>query len=82
MRFAQQTVSVVLNEAGKKVLQALVVTVGDKPAATMYVQDTDELGIWIRAERPDGPHLVLVRWDFVMAIDIVAGQAKTFGIKP
>ena len=82
MRLAQQTVAIVLSETGRKALQYAAVNLVDSPSVSLYVQDTDDLGMWVRVERQDGVHIVLVRWDFVLAVDILVGETKTVGLKP
>ena len=57
------------------------ISVGDSAAAMLYVQDTDELGLWVRVERDDGPHLVLVLWDYVLSLDLKAGATRTVGLR-
>ncbi len=52
------------------------------PIVWRYVQDTDETGLWVRINREDGEHFVLVRREFVLSLDFPAGETKTVGLKP
>ena len=51
-------------------------------AVLAYVRDTDDLGIWISLDREDGEHVLLIRWEYVLSIDLRAGETKTVGLKP
>jgi len=42
----------------------------------VYVDDSDDLGFWLRVQRDDGDHLVLIRWEYILSIDVPASQAK------
>jgi hypothetical protein len=79
VKIAERDVAVLLSEQGQQLLKAL--NLSEAPVQWLYVQDADELGIWARVPREDGNHLVLIRWDFVLALDFPAGQTKTIGIK-
>ena len=48
----------------------------------VYLQDTDETGLWVRVRREDGEHFVLVLWEFMLSLDIPAGETKTLGLRP
>jgi hypothetical protein len=56
--------------------------VAESGGLLVYVQDTDDIGIWVRIEREDGEHIVLIRWDYVLSVDFVAGETKTVGLRP
>jgi hypothetical protein len=78
---AKKEVAVVLSDEGRQVLQMAAVTLPDEGAVAMFVQDTDDLGLWVKAERSDGDHLLLIRWEDVLAIDILPSEPKSVGIK-
>lgn len=40
------------------------------------------IGIWVRIDREDGEHIVLIRWDYILSVDFPAGETKTVGLKP
>lgn len=81
MNVARREVAVILNNDGRLVLQMAAVTLPDEGAVAMFVQDTDDLGLWVKAERSDGDHLLLVRWEYVLSIDILPSERKSVGIK-
>jgi hypothetical protein len=81
MIVAQRTGAVVLTQDGREALQLAAVNVPESAAMLVHVQDTDDLGLWVRTPREDGEHLLLVRWEFVLAIDFPIGGTKTIGLR-
>ena len=81
MRVNQRTVAIVLNEDGRNVMRLVAPEIPDSPIEWFYVQDTDETGLWVRIAREDGDHFVLIRWEFVLSLDVVAGETKIVGLK-
>jgi hypothetical protein len=71
-----------LDEDGRAVLELVNVPMSSAAGLLVYVQDTDDIGIWARIEREDGEHIVLIRWDYVLSVDFPAGETKTVGLKP
>lgn len=81
MRIAQRTVALILSEEGRGMLQIAAVNVPESAAVLVHVQDTDDLGLWVRTPREDGEHLLLVRWEYVLTVDFPVGETKTIGLK-
>ena len=79
MKIGERDITVLIDDTGREVLESL--NLDDSAMQWLYVQDTDDMGIWARIQREDGDHLVLIRWDFVLALDFPAGETKTIGIK-
>jgi len=79
VKIGERDIAVLLSEEGQHVLKAL--NLPDSAMQWLYVQDTDDMGIWARMPREDGNHFVLIRWDFVLSLDFPAGETKTIGIK-
>lgn len=82
MRLSQRTVAIVLSDQGRAALQLAAVSLADSPALLAYIQDTDDIGLWVRVRREDGEHVLLVRWEYVLSVDFMAGESKTVGLKP
>lgn len=61
MNISQRRVAIFLDEDGQAVLSSANVQIAEPGGLLAYVQDTDDIGIWVRIEREDGDHLVLVR---------------------
>jgi hypothetical protein len=81
VRVAQRTVAVILSEEGRGVLQLAAVNVPESAAMLVHVQDTDDLGLWVRTPREDGEHLLLIRWEYVLTVDFPIGETRTIGLK-
>jgi hypothetical protein len=77
---AQRTISLIVSRQGPEVLG---VSAG-LPASEGYlfvVDETDDLGLWVRIEREDGGHLVLIRWEYVLSIDVELAKQKELGFQ-
>jgi len=76
-----QRVSILLDEDGRAVLESAQVRLADSPALLVDVEETDDMGIWIRIDRGDGKHLVLVRWGYVLSVDVLETE-QPIGLRP
>ena len=81
MNIGQRTVTVFLDQGGREVLDLAAVS-HSETGLQVYVQDTDDIGIWVRIGREDGEHVLLIRWDYVLSLDFAAGESKTVGLRP
>ncbi len=82
MKLVTRQVEVVLSDEGQA---ALRLTGFDFPEAVLpllYVEDSDDLGMWVRDARDDGVHSVLIRWEFVLSLDLVPPEVKRIGVSP
>ena len=82
MRVGQTNVAILLSEEGLSALRIALPDLPDSPLVFLFVQETDELGLWIRVGREDGDHMRLVRWEFVLTMDFQVGEVRTVGMKP
>jgi len=78
----QRRVALFLDDDGRAILELVNMRTSGAAGFLVYVQDTDDIGIWARIEREDGEHIVLIRWDYVLSVDFPAGETKTVGLKP
>lgn len=65
MKITQANVAILLSDEGHEVLKLAVPELSESRVVSFYVEDTDDLGIWVRIERNDGNHVLLVRWEYV-----------------
>lgn len=79
MNLARRTVTIVLRDDAREALQRAAVGTPDPPVITAEVQETNDLGIWIRVRRTDQEHAVLVRWEYVLALDLVPVEPEGVG---
>ena len=70
-----------MTEDGREVLKHAAVNVAESMFLAVRVEDSDDVGIWIRVSREDGDHLLLVRWEYVLSMDFPVGQPKTLGLR-
>jgi len=82
VNISQRRVAIYLDEDGRNVLSLAKVRLAEAAGLLVYVQDTDDIGIWVRIDREDGEHIILVRWDYVLSVDFPAGETKTLGLRP
>jgi hypothetical protein len=76
----QRAILLIVSQEGQHVLG---VSAG-LPASESYlfvVDETDDLGLWVRIEREDGEHLVLIRWEYVLSIDVEVAERKGLGFQ-
>jgi hypothetical protein len=81
VKISERDVSVLLSEEGRHVLQQAAISVAESPFLWVKVEDSDDIGIWIRVGREDGDHLVLIRWEYVLSMDFIVGQPKALGLR-
>ena len=81
MKISEREVSVLLNQEGREVLQQAALNLAESPFLSVKVEDSDDIGIWVRVSREDGDHLVLIRWEYVLSIDFPVGQPKALGLR-
>ena len=65
MRISKKEIRIFLDQEGEAVMRMASVDLTDR----IYVNDTDDMGIWVDVERNDGKHVVLVRWDYILSLD-------------
>jgi len=81
LKLSQQTVAILVSDEGRDVLRIAAVGVSDSPSVMLYLHDTDEMGLWVSTEREDGEHLVLIRWECVLSIDVPSSPPETIGFE-
>jgi hypothetical protein len=77
---SEKTALILLSEEGHHVLELAAVSLPEPRGPYFYVQDTDDLGMWVRVPREDGEHLLLLRWDYVLTVDFPAGEIRSVGL--
>jgi hypothetical protein len=80
MKLAERQVAVVLSEEGQAALQLAGVDVQEGPLPEFLVEETDDIGLWVRVSREDGNHTLLVRWEFVLSLDVPPHEARRIGL--
>ena len=81
MRLAGQTVAVILTEEGKQVLSLAAADLPDNDLVLVSVEESEDLGLWIRLTRQDQMHFFLLRWEYILGIDLPTGIGKVVGLR-
>jgi hypothetical protein len=81
MKIGERDASVLLSDEGREVLKQAALNLEESPFLSVRMEDSDDIGIWIRVNREDGDHLVLIRWEYVLSMDFAVGQPKTLGLR-
>jgi len=81
VKLAGQTAAVLLADGGKQVLELAGVRVAESDALSVSIEESEDLGLWIRLQREDQMHLFLLRWEYILGIDLPTGLGKVVGLK-
>ena len=80
MNISRRIVTIFVDDSGQAAM-GLAALEASASGLSVYVQDTDDIGIWARIDREDGRHIVLIRWDYVLTIDFELGETKATGVQ-
>ena len=78
--FFDRVAGVVLSEDDKEFLVQLT-TPQPPGVVTVDVEETDDVGIWIQIKREFRPRVLLLRWEFILGIELPADSGKVVGLK-
>ena len=81
MNLSGQKLAVILTEEGKEVLALASIPVAESSSVAVSVEESEDLGLWIRIPREDQVHFFLLRWEYILGIDLPSGTGKLFGIR-
>jgi hypothetical protein len=71
VNIGKQTITVFLDEDGKAILEMAGIEIPEETRGVVVrVAETDDLGIWIQVNRSDAKHLVLIRWEYVLSVEL------------
>ncbi len=80
VKLEERSVALYLSDEGRRVLRQAGVNVSDTGGFTFDVQESSDHGLWVRIEYNEGRHLLLIRWDYILAMDVSGGEIKTEGL--
>jgi hypothetical protein len=78
MRLSTRPIGLWLNSAG--VADRVSEFAGLPTDPFVHVIESDEHGLWLKTNRADGGHVVLIRWEYIALIDVMLGGIKTKGL--
>ena len=81
MKLSGQTVTVLLTEDGRQVLSHASVSLPESNLITVSVEESEDMGLWIRIPREDQMHFLLIRWEYILSIDMQSGTGRLIGIR-
>jgi hypothetical protein len=80
MKLAGRDVEVVLSEEGQRALRLAGLELAETALASFVVEETDEMGIWVRVTRADEMHSLLIRWEYVLSLDLLREKRRGIGL--
>jgi hypothetical protein len=60
MKIGERDASVLLSDEGREVLKQAALDLEESLFLSVRMEDSDDIGIWIRVNREDGDHMVLI----------------------
>jgi hypothetical protein len=81
MNLSGQKLAVLLTEEGRQVLALASVGDVESPSVSVSVEESEELGLWIRVPREDQVHFFLLRWEYILGVDLPSGTGRLVGLR-
>ena len=82
MRIAGQSAGVILTDEGKQILALAAVRLPENDRLLVSIEDSEDLGLWIRVSREDQLTFFLLRWEYILGVELLSGRARVVGLKP
>jgi hypothetical protein len=71
-----------LTDDGRQVLRLANIGSPETNLLLVVIQETEELGIWIRIERGEEERCFLLRWEYILGLDVPIEAVGNFmGLK-
>ncbi len=82
MKLGNQEATILVTEDGKQVLSLAAISLqADGNAFLVKIEESEDLGLWLRLNRQDGSHFFLLRWEYILAIDLVDIMTRAIGLQ-
>ena len=81
MKLAKQTATILLADDGKHVLALAAVVVPESGKILVEIEESEDLGLWIRLKREDGIHFFLLRWEYILGVDVEDAFTRVVGLQ-
>jgi hypothetical protein len=76
IKLEEQSVVLHLSDEGRRVLRQVGVVMPETPGVEFEVQEATDYGVWVRLDYSDGRHILLIRWDYIVAMDVNTGGIR------
>lgn len=81
MRLAKQSAAVFVTADGRNVLAAASIHSLEAGPILVDIEESEDLGLWLRVLRETETHLFLLRWEYIEAIDLADPAARVTGLQ-
>ena len=82
MKLGKQEATVFVTEDGKQVLSLAAISLpSDGNAFQVKIEESEDLGLWLRLNRQDASHFFLLRWEYILAIDLADIVIRAVGLQ-
>lgn len=82
MRLIDKRASVLITDEGRSILSMYRDDDAPPGLIDIEISESEDLGLWIRVVRDTKRRLLLLRWEYVLALDVTDGpDSKVIGLK-
>jgi hypothetical protein len=81
VNLAGRKAAILLTEDGKQVVHLAGINLPETSLILVVIHETEGIGIWFRIERGNEEHWFLLRWEYILGIDVsneTPGNLKGF----
>ena len=77
MELKGQSVLLHLNDEGRRILKQAGWEASDTPPVPFEVQETTNQGLWVELVAAGRQYVVMIRWEYILAVVLDTGEIKT-----
>jgi hypothetical protein len=76
-----QAVTVILTDEGREILSLAAIDSPDQPRLRVSIEESEDLGLWIRVPGGSQMHVFLLRWEYILGIDLQNSKGRLIGMR-
>jgi hypothetical protein len=80
MKIDGQTAGVILTQEGRQILALAAVNIPDNNRVLVSIEESEDLGLWIRVSREDQLTFFLLRWEYILGLELLSGRGRVVGL--
>ncbi len=80
MNLANKIASLYVAEEGRQVLQSASIECDAERPLRVEIVESEDLGLWIKVLRQRREHNFLLRWEYILGIEIELPRGRPFGL--